>query len=193
MLKAKFSITFALPFLLGALTLSACGDTESEYSRHQCYFVLDNSQHLDPTLSSAMVQLAPGTFCLISEVPQGESVFFTFESNQGLKSQTKANALEMRRSRILGIYNGIIIGYGSLSSPAVFYAYDRQCPNCYEEKQLPRYPLQFVSTGGLMECRQCKRRYDLNNGGLITQGASGKKLYRYRAATTGPQGVLTVN
>ena len=38
-----------------------------------------------------------------------------------------------------------------------------------------------------------KREYNLNNGGVIAKGDGGKKLTRYRCATSGPFGVLQVN
>ena len=98
----------------------------------------------------------------------------------------------MRRTRVLGVYNktGIIVGYGNLSSPAVFYCYDSQCPNCYAETNMMNYKLEFDSRG-IATCPKCKREYDLNNNGLPSTG--GKKLIKYRATTTGPLGILSVN
>ena len=52
----------------------------------------------------------------------------------------------MHRTCALGIYNKtvIIVGYGNLSSPAVFYCYDSQCPNCYAETNMVNNKLMPV-------------------------------------------------
>ena len=86
------------------------------------------------------------------------------------------------------------MGYGNLNNPPVFYAYDLECPNCFDPQALPlkSKPLQLLA-GGIAVCRVCNRRYNLNNSGVIVQGERGRKLTRYRAQTTGPYGVLTVN
>ena len=57
---------------------------------------------------------------------------------------------------------------------------------------MPRYQLSMTSDGRAT-CKNCGRAYDMNNGGIVTSGGSGKKLIRYRASTTGPTGMLTVN
>jgi hypothetical protein len=57
---------------------------------------------------------------------------------------------------------------------------------------MPRYQLSMASDG-TASCRNCKRKYDMNNGGIITNGSQGNKLIRYRASTTGPMGVLSIN
>ena len=65
------------------LLLSACSNSEFEYSNNRCYFVFDNAQHNDPTLTSALIASSPGTFCRI--FIKGNKRF-VFESNRGLKS-----------------------------------------------------------------------------------------------------------
>ena len=179
-----------LPGLL-ALVISSCGDSELEYSNHRAYFVYDNSIHLDATLSSAMNPMAPGLFCRISRSTDG---YYDFENNQGLKSRVAINAVEKQRTSVLGVYNasGVIVGYGTLDNPPTFYAYDAQCPNCYEESNMPRYQLT-MSSDGKASCKNCHRQYDMNNGGIVVSGEGGYKLIRYHASTTGPMGVLSVN
>lgn len=172
--------------------LTACGDAENEYSRNSCYLVIDNSVHLDQTLATSMNSMSTGVFCAIYTGTRGSAETYFFENNQGLTSYKTLNAVDLNRSRILGVYNGsgLIVGFGSLNGN--FYAYDRQCPNCYEESNLPRYALSMSSTG-IASCSRCGRKYDMNNGGIISDGEQGKKLMRYHAQTTGPQGVLSVS
>ncbi|MBP5278586.1 MAG: hypothetical protein J6Z18_08905 [Prevotella sp.] len=177
--------------LLLCMTLFACGDEEFEYSRYHAYFVFDNQQHLDATLSSAMNPLAPGIFCRIST---SGNQYFLFTNNQGQSSRQVMNAIDKQRSVVLGLYNetGIYVGYGILNDPPVFYAYDALCPNCYQETGLMRDILS-VNSSGLASCSRCKRVYDMNNMGIITQGETGSKLIRYHASTTGPNGILSIN
>ncbi|MCR4853479.1 MAG: hypothetical protein K5893_07810 [Prevotella sp.] len=180
-----------LTILTVVCSLFGCGETEFEYSGHHAYFVFDNSLHLDPTLSSAMNVMSPGIFCRISiqEVNR-----INFDSNQGLSSQATLNAVELKRRMELGIFNGsgVIVGFATLSQPVAFCVYDAQCPNCYDETMMPRYMLT-MDTAGKATCKSCGRTYDLNNDGIISSGNNGKKLFHYRAQTTGPFGVLSIN
>lgn len=185
--KVLYSI---LSLLLVAL--SSCSKDSFDFSSYHAFFFFDNSTHQDATLQSALNPMSPGVFCRITEETEGKTVYFRFESNQGLSSRQKADAQDMQRSRIIGLYNktGIIVGYGSLSSPAILYAYDSQCPNCYAENPSQyNYKLSFNSKG-VATCPKCKREYDLNNNGLCSNG---KKLIKYRATATGPLGVLSIN
>ena len=75
-----------------------------------------------------------------------------------------------------------------------FYAYDLECPNCFDPNYIPvRSKPLSISVNGLATCNLCKRQYDMNNGGIVSKGEGGKKMTRYRAATTGPLGVMSVN
>lgn len=173
--------------------LCSCSNSEFEYSNNRCYFVFDNAQHNDPTLTSALIASSPGTFCRI--FIKGNKRF-GFESNRGLKSESVMNSEDALRTCILGVWDesGIIVGYGNLSFE--LYAYDAQCPNCYAETNMPRYALS-MSDIGHATCKTCKRVYDMNNGGIVIDQGKGndKKLIRYRVSysDTGTRRVLTVN
>ena len=75
---------------------------------------------------------------------------------------------------------------GNLDNPSPFYAYDLQCPNCFNTNTLPlrSYELK-ISSDGFGTCNNCHRKYNLNTGGNIVSGDSGKKLIRYRARSYG--------
>ena len=193
-MRAATIFTAIAATLAVAFTASSCGDSEYEYSTESCYLVFDNSTHLDPTLQSAMNQLSPGVFCRITTSTESGATYFCFESNHGASSKSRADAVDLRRSIILGAYNksGIIVGYGNLGSPATLYAYDSQCPNCYAEHGTPSYKMSMTAAGHAV-CASCKREYDMNNGGIVAKGDQGKKLMRYRAVSTGTLGVLTVS
>lgn len=176
-------------YLALLLLCAACDKTE--YSNTRVYFAFDNSTHLDQTLAPAMDPVNSSIFCRVYRVDDSH---IGFQNNQGRESKVMMTATERQGNTLLGLYNesGVIVGYGL---PAVggeaheFYAYDAQCPNCYKEFNMPRYQLS-MRTDGTAVCNKCKREYSMKNGGYC---ADGDKLIRYRATTTGPNGVLAIN
>lgn len=204
MKENKYSKTFTMSiwrkhlFTFGGLlivmmTFCTCGNTEYEFSNKPCYFVFDNSTHNDPTLAAAMTQNS-GTFVAVTLTFHSGARYFRFSSNQGTSSESKFDGIDSRRSLLLGMNEGLIVGYGLLTDPVTFYAFDRECPNCFSPDELPirSHPLQ-INSAGLATCNTCKRKYDMNNGGILAEGEKGNKMVRYRASTTGPYGVLAVN
>ena len=189
---------YCRPWVLAAFTalavLTSCGDSENEYTTKTCYFIFDNSVHNDATLASAMNPSAPGIFCQVTMAMRSGATYYDFANNAGTSSSTIQNAVDTKRTLSLGYNNGIIVGYGALDIPASFYAYDRECPNCFNPNAIPMRsaPLAMTSNG-IATCAKCHRKYDMNNNGFITDGEKGKRLTRYRATTTGPFGVLVVN
>lgn len=180
--------------LLAAVTLTACGDDVSyEYSDYHCGLRIRNDQHQDATLNTAMNSMSPGVFCTITYKYEG-AYYYVFENNQGLSSTKVFNAIDLNldNQKRIGMNNGLIVGFGNLSSPAEFYAYDAECPNCFDINALPvrSYKLS-VSSSGVATCAHCKLTYNLNTGGNCTNGSG--HLNRYRASTTGPSGTLYVN
>ncbi|MBR4778312.1 MAG: hypothetical protein IK011_00295 [Bacteroidaceae bacterium] len=95
--------------------------------------------------------------------------------NPALKKTTEVPLSEIEmRSFTLGL-GGLIVGqpYFGDGKSAV-YAYDLACPAC--DKASSRLT---VDASGNAECAKCGNTYDLNNGGLVTNG-EGRPLYRYR-------------
>ncbi len=181
-----------LSIVLTAL-LSSCSDALNEYSSYPCYVVVDNSTFLDATIASAMNSVSPGIFCMIQKTMSGSAQQFSFTSNAGLSSTQVFTAKEERMSLVFGMNNGVIVGFGNLDSPATFYAYDRECPNCFDPDAIPvRSKPLTMETNGHATCSVCGRIYDMNNRGYIISGDDGDPLTRYPASTTGPYGVLVV-
>lgn len=171
-------------YIIALLTLfTACGDVEYEFSNFPCNFVFNNTGNKSAALASAINPNSPGIFCRVRQ----SGNYFIFDNNQGLSDRVVQDAIDQQATVVLGQYNetGIIIGYGNAGYPYVFYAYDRQCPNCYvQSNRLPRYALT-VKGDGTAECGSCGRRYNLNNGGYIIDGDKGDKLIRYNAFVSG--------
>ena len=185
--------------LMLIVLLSSCGDVvDYEYSSHRNFFTFHNETHQDPILASAMNPLSPGVYCTIRTNFVSGRYSFSFENNQGLKSNAPVwfDGIDLRLEswKHVGLNNGLIVGYGNLDNPSPFYAYDLQCPNCFNTNTLPlrSYELK-ISSDGFATCSNCRRKYNLNTGGNVVSGDGGKKLTRYRANSTGPYGVLGVN
>ena len=191
MRKIIFTIS---TFILTLLTMmfSSCGEAEFEYSSAPCYLIIDNSLHHDATLASALTQYS-GTYVTITIITKSGARYFSFTNNVGKHTESIFNAYDERRSLLLGYNGGLIVGFGN-SVDGILYAYDRECPNCFDPNMLPlkSRPLS-VSENGIAKCGYCKRQYDLNNGGFISNGDKGKKLTRYSCHATGAYGILTVN
>ncbi|MBR1469075.1 MAG: hypothetical protein IJ605_03030 [Prevotella sp.] len=173
------------------LSPTSCGDVQSEFSTKPCYFVLDNAVHNDAILAAAMTPNS-GVFTTVTQTMRDGARYFRFTSNQGTSSETIFNAIDQRRTLHLGMNNGLIVGYGN-QTDHIFYAYDRECPNCFDDARVPiqSHALQTTSNG-MAVCNTCHREYDMNYGGHIVKGDGGKKLERYPASTSGPYGELKV-
>lgn len=178
-----------------AIVLTFCGCTNAldEFSKTPCRVVIDNALHLDATLASAMNSVSSGVFCVIRETTENGVQRYIVSSNYSLSSSFILNAIELKTTRIVGMNNGIIVGFGNLDNPAIFYAYDRECPNCYDPDVIPikSRPLS-IDEKGWATCKVCNRVYNLNNRGYIIEGEQGLPLTRYRAQTSGPYGTLSV-
>lgn len=177
---------------LAATALVSCGKSEFEFSSTPCYVFIDNSVHQNPVLASGLTRYS-GTFVTISTTTKSGARYFTFKDNHGKHSESRFNAYDERRSLQIGKNGSIVVGYGN-SVDGILFAYDLECPNCFDPNALPlkSRPLS-ISENGVASCPVCHRKYDMNNGGFITDGDKGNKLTRYRCTATDPYGVLTVN
>ena len=180
-------------FLAPAVLLLAGCQAEGEYSTWPCRFDYNNLIHQDPTLATAMNANSRGVFCKISET----GLNFVFQNNQNMSTQQNMTEEERRSNFILGVNNGIIVGYQTFNTTpnGGFVAYDAQCPNCVRKENNylnPKYPLS-MSTSGIATCGKCGKKYDMNNRGIIQNGEEGDVgLEKYLAMSTEPLGYLTV-
>ena len=193
-----------LPFLSFLSFLSflfvSC-DADNEYSTWYCSFAYDNMVHTDPALASATNARSRGVFCYIWESTNGGQRY-NFSNNHGLTSSQPLTEAEKRAQFVLGLHNGIIVGYQTFITEVEdpiykgFIAYDAQCPNCVRRENNTINPRFVVSmdASGIATCAKCGKRYDMNNGGLILNAEENDKgLEKYGATTTGPYGYITVH
>ena len=177
--------------------LTSC-KADDEYSTHACRFSYNNMIHNDPTLASALEANSRGVFCLISEHTRAGVHYIAFENNLGQTSKQQETAEEVEAKFILGLNNGIIVGFQTLNTDGPyggFVGYDVQCPNCVRRENNtvnPNYRVTMESSG-IATCSKCGKKYDLNNGGIVQNGDEGDSgLDKYVASTTGPFGVVSV-
>lgn len=188
-----------ISYLLSLICYLLVGcEAEEEYSTHACRFSYNNMIHNDATLASALDANSRGVFCLISENTRAGVRYLAFENSQGMTSEQIETAEEVEAKFILGLNNGIIVGFQTLNTDGVsggFVAYDVQCPNCVERENNtinPNYRVSMASSG-IATCSKCGKKYDMNNGGIIQNGEEGDRgLDKYVANTTGPLGVVSV-
>ena len=189
-MKKRGMTLLLLSLLLGIM---ACGDVQNEFTSMHCLVHFDNMIHSNAVLAGAMTSNS-GIYVRITLTVKDGARCFLFENNQGQSSISKLNAKDEKPPQIVGQNDGLIVGFCMLETPAVFYAFDAECPNCFNFDQMDfrSYRLQ-MSSSHIATCNACKRKYDLGNGGMIIEGENGKKLDRYFAKSTGPYGVLSVN
>jgi hypothetical protein len=170
-------------FAMALLITSCTGEVVGEYSTHQCYYMIDFQYgHTASPLYASLN--SNNTFCVISTSPIGSTAYKLTAQLQGATAHEESITEEMntRPSRQLGLAGSLIIGRSSFQDGAL-YVFDRQCPNCYNDKRRANYPLSF-SNAQSMHCASCGRTYSLLSGGVVSAGDNGEKLFRYKATYT---------
>lgn len=188
MRKRLFAVACAAAL---AFMFQSCDGVMSEYSSRPCRFVFNTATHShSPSLSSAVG--GTGIFCKVTTVLKGGAQYYRFSTNQNMTDDVIFTAEDQRTTVLLGMNNAIWFGYGNLDVPPVFYAYDAECPNCFNPDMVPvkSHPLSVASTG-IATCPTCHREYNMNTGGNIVKGDKGNPLTRYHASYT-PAGVVAV-
>ena len=185
-------------FLLFTLLLVSCS-AEQEFSTWPCRFSYNNQIHNNAVLASAMNSSSRGMFCLITESTRAGVKYLNFQTSDGQVSDPIPESAEESQAQfVLGLNNGIIIGYQTLNTDGAyggFIGYDVQCPNCVRNENNttnPNYRITMSNTG-IATCPKCDRKYDMNNNGILQNGSEGDSgLEKYVAATSGPFGIVSV-
>lgn len=166
---------------LAALLLSAmsCTQSDSLYCSIPARLIVSNTYQA-PALYTACNSL--GEFCTVTM--DAQKIYF-----QGSKETSPINRTALGSnydSTILGL-GGLIIGLPALpeigKDVSQVVCYDLHCPNCYEQNG--GVTKRLTVDGSTAKCTGCRRTYDLNSLGIVSQGESGRPLYRYRASYVG--------
>lgn len=178
LVKAGALLCISLLFV----ALNGCGNAEFTHSNRPVSFVFDTRLHShSPALASALNSL--GIFVTVSESTQTGRLSYRFDNHQGVVDFVPLNAIDERQTRLIGQNNALIIGHGSFDTPAPFYAYDGECPHCFNFNALPlkSYPLS-IANNGIASCPNCGRKFNLNTGGNMIAGDGRYRLTVYRAS-----------
>jgi len=167
-----------LLFLM-VVTLWGCQKEENRYStKYKCYFRYYTDLHPISQLTYTLSD--PGAYVSVRVGSVGGLKRVLTQSNRDGKRDTTilTAAAEADFSRYsLGAGDMLIIG--NSQSLEGLRAYDGQCPNCLSQYGRPAYPLSFSNGGQQVNCGQCKRKYDLNNGIPLNGGDGDLRLMEY--------------
>lgn len=173
---------FLFLLLVSTLFFSACDKTEHVYARHAARLNY-NLVSATPPLFKAVS--GSGQFCAISYSPASSSSYvYTFVGSTG---ETHVSPpISVTLSGIPASIEGFLVGTPQLvdlSGQYALVAFDKVCPNCYEENLIQR-SLVFTPQIGQVRCPRCARTYDLNNAGIVIAGEGGRSLYRYHVSSS---------
>jgi len=189
-----FKVFFVAMF---AIFATGC-DNENEFSDYPCRFVFNMNTHAHSAALLSAVS-SQGIFCKVSKVLKDNGArYFHFQNNNELEDDVPFTAEDARVTIILGTNNGLWFGLSSFdydrNNMPMFYAYDAECPNCFDPNAIPvrSRPLN-VNSAGIATCAVCHREYNMQTGGNIVNGDSGKPLRRFRQANYSTSGIVSVN
>lgn len=175
---------FPLALLLALLPASCAEEAESYYASLRAFFRYGNVINT-PQLLTAVTN--PGQFCIITF----SAGYYHFTGPDGGKpTDWPATAVDAYGKP--EYVSGFIVGTPAvpdLNGNFALSAFDLVCPNCYET--YIQRPLSFSGTTA-MYCNRCGRTYDLNNGGIVSSGTTGRPLFRYRVSYAASQGMLLI-
>ena len=188
----QFEIRMLAIVLVIAGIFASCQGAESMYSGFSARFTYQPVS-AKPTLFRACTSL--GEYCTITLPLKATSYVISSPSTPNNVDNIPLTAIQSYAKPILGLGDGLIVGLPMipemLESESKVVCYDLCCSNC-NEKDYIRRKLQ-LQIGGIATCSSCKRIYDLNNQGMVTQGEYGRSLYRYYVYYEPSSQRLTVN
>lgn len=121
-----------------------------------------------------------GEWCTITLSSNGSKFLFT--KADGSQGEANREALDGYTGFYMGL-GGFLVGLPNIPEMGETYSvvtcYDLACRNCYEETDFLVRKLTLQENGKAY-CSRCQRTYNLNNLGQVSQGETGKALYRYR-------------
>ena len=162
--------------LAAVLFLAACssGEVNNKFCNLRARLNIENVTQA-PVLFTALESM--GEYCTIRVDGQR----FLFTDATGHTSAINISAMAGYSGYYPGL-SGFIVG--KLTIPEIgedqvrVVCYDLACSNCYQNYNITK-PLQ-LQTSGYAKCNNCKRTYNLNDCGTISDGPAGRNLYRYR-------------
>lgn len=170
------------------LLLHACSsdDAYTTYSKYRASFTFDRVMTTIP-LKNALT--GPGEFCTIILTAQKQLVFSSLTQTQNV--DVTAVAAYQRYVCI----EGFIVGMANIpemnADGLSIMCFDLVCANCHHDDAVN--PKLVLQEGGFAYCSRCKRKYNINNGGLIVDGDAGRPLERYHISYDGSNRMVISN
>lgn len=174
--------TAALSFffvVILSLLFSCVDDDESPFARRPAFFRFSPVTAAPKTLFPALG--SPGEWCTVTLT----NTHYVLKTPGGMTDSYPLTQLdEYRRATWIC---GLIVGTPTVPDLGAYdfapVAYDLACPSCFEGGGITRAVSITSTTLGRASCSRCHRTYDINNGGIVVEGASSPhdpRLYRYR-------------
>ena len=158
------------------MSVGSCQDADYTYCNLPAKFVFENAYQA-PALYTACNSM--GEFCTITFSRDGKEFVFKGSSTT---SNVPLTAIVGYNGFVLGL-SGLVVGLPNIpemgKTESQVICYELACSNCYEDYNITK-PLSLKD--GTAICNSCRRVYDLNSTGLVTQGEAGRSLYRYRVS-----------
>ncbi|MCR4592587.1 MAG: hypothetical protein K5672_05465 [Bacteroidaceae bacterium] len=157
----------------------SCQDADYTYCNLRAKFIFENTLQA-PALDIACKNW--GEFCTIT-TKNGKQ--FIFQGSSKEPSIINMDAIVGYTGfRLGGLSTGLIVGLPSIpeigKTESQVVCFDLACSNCWENYNITK-PLTVKN--GFATCEKgCKRTYDLNNTGFVSNGEAGRALYRYRVS-----------
>ena len=182
--KFKFQKASLWGGLVGAvlLFLSCKGEeVNNKFTNMVARLTIENVQQA-PVLFTACESM--GEYCTITSDGQR----FVFTNAAGKTDRINITASSSYNGYVLGL-DGFIVGRLTIpemgQSETSVVCYDRACANCYQNYNITKPLVLQKSVSGYVKCNSCGRTYNLNDVGNISDGPSGRPLYRYRVNYVG--------
>ena len=174
--------------LIALLLICSCSkdETYTAYSKYKASFTYDKVMTMTP-LKNALT--SPGEFCTIS---LGVSTLNFASLTMSQSDPITDNTLYYQKYKCI---NGFIVGMANIpemnADGLSAVCFDLVCSNCYHVDNVTRSVA--LQENGMAYCSRCKRKYGLNNQGLVVGGDAGRPLERYHIAYDGSNRMVISN
>ena len=173
--RCRIIVAMAALLILGSCSSD---DAYNAYSKYKASFSYSSVMTAAP-LKNALT--GPGEFCTIS-LGVNTLVFQSLTA-----SYTDDITAEMMYYQNIRCISGFIVGMANIPEMNADWlgiiCYDLACSNCHHDDAInPKLTLQ---ERGFAYCSRCKRKYSLNNQGIVVAGDAGRPLERYHVSYDG--------
>jgi len=177
-----------LPLAAGLAVLSACQAEQQFSTKYACSFVYYASYHPNSALTLALGNA--GHYCIVAPKVVGGVTHLAMTPNIGSWTTEQTDvamvtAIENERLSYdnMGANRRLIVGLSNFNG---LKAFDGQCPYCLDKGSSPNRPLAWTDKGQMLECANCKTKYNPNADGVPVNGnEETPRLIEYRADYNG--------